>query len=394
MIFSLGVLIISLLSYKACAQPGNKPLDGCELLQIEHHITKLESEIKKTHQQICRLNKSTAPNDCSNKKGPNVWAVYTETIRPSGLEFKQGCKNYSNTKMQRALEITENTALTDYENAKKELEEIRKKRPEGNKDEESAAEKEDSDTLGMPINITIPTGKSYVSEIITYQNGQQYTCFIVNPKSKSISIDFLWRDNTNRPLGNFNNAINYLKTEDKKTIMLMNAGIFRDKLTPLGLFYSNGKELCKFNNKDGQGNFYLQPSGIFIIKKDGTPIIKERKQFALQPIETYDIRHATQSGPMLVIDGKIHPEFNKHSNNFTTRNGVGIMDDGNIVFVLSDQPVNFYEFAILFRDGFGCKNALYLDGTISQMYLPEKNLTDKWSQFAGIIAISTKKTAK
>ena len=39
-----------------------------------------------------------------------------------------------------------------------------------------------------------------------------------------------------------------------------------------------------------------------------------------------------------------------------------------MVFAISETPVNFHTFARLFRDRIGCRNALYLDGTISQFY--------------------------
>ena len=93
---------------------------------------------------------------------------------------------------------------------------------------------------------------------------------------------------------------------------------------------------------------------------------------------------------MLVIDGNIHPIFNEQSQNRHIRNGVGVMADGNIVFVISRQPVTFYEFAQVFKVRFQCQNALYLDGAISDMYLPSRGFDSPNGRFAGIIAVYSK----
>jgi uncharacterized protein YigE (DUF2233 family) len=36
---------------------------------------------------------------------------------------------------------------------------------------------------------------------------------------------------------------------------------------------------------------------------------------------------------------------------------------------VSETPVNFHTFGRLFRDELGCQDALYLDGSISQIYV-------------------------
>ncbi len=81
-----------------------------------------------------------------------------------------------------------------------------------------------------------------------------------------------------------------------------------------------------------------------------------------------EIRYAQQSGPQLLIDGKIHSAFTEGSVNQTVRNGVGIIDENTIVFAISQTKVNLYEFAAMFQEKYGCKNALYLDGAISEIY--------------------------
>jgi uncharacterized protein YigE (DUF2233 family) len=93
---------------------------------------------------------------------------------------------------------------------------------------------------------------------------------------------------------------------------------------------------------------------------------------------------------MLVINGNLHPKFNKGSSNTNIRSGVGITATGQVIFAISDKPVNFYDFATLFRDGLHCANALYLDGAISQMYLPNSRRMDLGGDFGPIVSVTAK----
>jgi uncharacterized protein YigE (DUF2233 family) len=97
-----------------------------------------------------------------------------------------------------------------------------------------------------------------------------------------------------------------------------------------------------------------------------------------------DVKFATQSGPLLLINGKIHTKFNKGSKNLNIRNGVGILPNNQLLFAMSKQEINFYDFATYFKSK-GCKNALYLDGFVSKTYLPEKGWNDLGGQFGVII---------
>lgn len=123
--------------------------------------------------------------------------------------------------------------------------------------------------------------------------------------------------------------------------------------------------------------------GYFIRIKEGAHIS------TTSSFKNKDISYATQSGPMLVIDGNIHPLFKQGSENVNLRSGVGIMPDGKVVFIISkSNQTNFYEFASIFKEKFGCKNALYLDGAISKMYLKGNRKEDVGGDFGVMIAVS------
>ncbi len=59
---------------------------------------------------------------------------------------------------------------------------------------------------------------------------------------------------------------------------------------------------------------------------------------------------ATQSGPMLVINGQLHPKFSEDGQSRKIRNGVGVLDGDTVFFALSEGAVSFADFARLFRD--------------------------------------------
>ena len=97
---------------------------------------------------------------------------------------------------------------------------------------------------------------------------------------------------------------------------------------------------------------------------------------------------ALQSGPMLVVKGQINKELSPSSKSRYVRSGVGVLNSQKLVFAISKKPVRFYDFAELFSKELGCPNALYLDGFISEMYLPELGLTKSEREFASFIVVT------
>jgi len=163
----------------------------------------------------------------------------------------------------------------------------------------------------------------------------------------------------------------------------MNAGMYKQDYSPQGLFIENKKLLHPLDTSSGTGNFYLKPNGVFYITFDNTAIICTTTDFK----DYGQIKYATQSGPMLLIDGQIHSAFKEGSTNLNIRNGVGILPDNTLVFAMSKKEINFYDFANYFKT-LGCKNALYLDGLVSRTYLPAKNWTQIDGNFGVIIGVT------
>jgi len=147
----------------------------------------------------------------------------------------------------------------------------------------------------------------------------------------------------------------------------MNAGMFHPDLRPVGLYVEEGREESRIVTRDGPGNFGLLPNGVLCIAERKARVVESRR-FAEAPP---NCRFATQSGPMLVIDGALHPRFIETSTSRNIRNGAGVSADGrSLILAISDVPVNFHHFGRFFRDGLGTPNALYLDGRVSRLHAP------------------------
>jgi uncharacterized protein YigE (DUF2233 family) len=164
-----------------------------------------------------------------------------------------------------------------------------------------------------------------------------------------------------------------LKSRNLSLTFAMNGGMFHDDRRAVGLYVENGVQSARLVTRDGPGNFGLLPNGVFCLT-DTTAAVIESKTYAAN---TPDCRFASQSGPMLVIDGALHPRFLPRSNSRFIRNGVGVSADGTeVIFAISNERVNFDHFGRLFRDYLKTPNALYFDGKVSRLFAPELGRED------------------
>ena len=198
-------------------------------------------------------------------------------------------------------------------------------------------------------------------------------------KNGGYSLQLFWQQADNKtPLLTFDTLLATLPAA-QTLAFAMNAGMYNEHYAPIGYTVINGKELRALNLKEGGGNFHLLPNGVLWWDKSGKVHITESQTLNTQ-LKSGSVKpwFATQSGPMLVINNEIHPQFNPDGTSAKFRNGVGVCSDGSIQFVNSDDPVTFYQFAALFKDELQCPNALFLDGGIaSALYAPTINTHDK-----------------
>ena len=162
----------------------------------------------------------------------------------------------------------------------------------------------------------------------------------------------------------------------------MNAGMFDEEGRPIGLAASADGEDHAVNVRDGPGNFHMKPNGVFVVSANGIPAIyrsDRMPEFRAPP------QLATQSGPMLVIDGKLHPRFEHDGESRLIRNGVGVTADRRALFVISEDPVSFGKLARFFRDRLKTPDALYFDGSVSSLWDPANGRQDSHSPLGPII---------
>ncbi len=213
---------------------------------------------------------------------------------------------------------------------------------------------------------------------LRYQDNNYTVCRFDVRRDK---IELFWRDSAMQAFGIFRRLEAQLSGKGKTLPFAMNAGMYNDKLAPIGLYVEDGQEFKSANRRDGPGNFHLKPNGVFYMA-GGKAGVAETETFLKSGIKP---RLATQSGPMLVIDGKLHPKFLVNSDSRKRRNGVGVKDGGNMaIFVISEDFVTFHQFGSLFRDHLKTPNALFFDGTISSLHADDLARSD-WGRPMGPI---------
>ena len=204
--------------------------------------------------------------------------------------------------------------------------------------------------------------------------------FTVCP-AKGASIELFTADKSGSPYRSFANLEAALGDRSAAVAFGMNAGMYDEEGNAIGLLVERGKQLHRINRRGGGGNFGLLPNGVFLVRESGKAEVVPTKDF--EPAD--DIAFATQSGPMLVIGGKLHPAFEPDGESRNIRNGVGIAPDGTALFAISEEVVSFGKFARLFRDALKANNALYFDGSVSSLWDPANGRRDARAEIGPMV---------
>lgn len=234
---------------------------------------------------------------------------------------------------------------------------------------------------GALVALTIPAKADALCQHITHAGAGFTICTVHAAQEPRLR---LWLDDQDgRTLAHFD-RVKATLAKDETLIFAMNAGMYHPDYRPVGLFVSDGRERAPLVT-GGDGNFGMEPNGVFCTGGARPFQVVETRRFAK---ERPACRLATQSGPMLVIKGRIHPRFLPDSDSRYIRNGVGVTRNGKAaIFAISDAPVTFYDFARLFRDVLKTPDALYFDGSISRLYAPEMNRADYGRALGPIIGL-------
>jgi uncharacterized protein YigE (DUF2233 family) len=226
----------------------------------------------------------------------------------------------------------------------------------------------------------------------------RYLAYITEPGKDSVRMH--WINPVDKaPYEYLTEVKTQLESKKNRVMMLTNAGMYTADNAPKGLFVAEGKvgmalDTLPSHPREPGVNFYLQPNGVFWLDGKGKAHIERTSIFAKNFRKRPDkkrypgIVYATQSGPLLVHGGMINANFGKRSGNAKIRSGVGILPNGALVFLCTEGEENFFNFSSVFRDIFGCRDALFLDGAISRMFLPGIQPQAQLGPFGPIISIT------
>lgn len=186
------------------------------------------------------------------------------------------------------------------------------------------------------------------------------------------------------PLRGFAAVRRQLGADSGRIAFAMNAGMYDEAGRPIGLYVENGSEQQPVNVQEGEGNFHMHPNGVFSVGLEGVVRVETTAAYVArgeQPL------WATQSGPMLLIDGALHPRFQADGASRHVRNGVCAPTPASAAFVISQRAVSFGRFARFFRDELGCRDALYLDGVVSSLWAPSLARMDSRSLLGPMVVV-------
>jgi len=196
-------------------------------------------------------------------------------------------------------------------------------------------------------------------------------------------LRLFWQDDQGQPLRRLDRLAAWQKAQGRALTFGMNAGMYHADASPVGLLVIDGRELSPLNLDDGQGNFFMKPNGVFLVTADGARVVDAVDYPAVKD----GVRLATQSGPLLLKHGQVHPAFRPASASRYVRNGV-CAQGREAVFVISERPVTFHEFASFFLDELHCQDALYLDGSVSSLWSPKLGRSDRRHELGPLFGVT------
>lgn len=185
------------------------------------------------------------------------------------------------------------------------------------------------------------------------------------------AIKMYWKDKKGIPYMTFERLLK----SNKNIVFITGVGKFSGAFTSMGLYIENGQLLHPIKTvQNTKVNLEIQPSGVFQINASGASIEPLQAKRAYK-----NAIGAIQSGPMLVVDGRINAALPNRTK--VLRNGVGIKKDGKVYFACFEASMR--EFAEHFQKE-GCLNALILESDHPDIWY-NGNSRNKFNRFGPMI---------
>jgi uncharacterized protein YigE (DUF2233 family) len=215
---------------------------------------------------------------------------------------------------------------------------------------------------------------------VTYEHSEYTVCEV---DLRRHSVKLFWKKPDGHPYEYLSSVPRALGNH-RHLLFATNGGMYHPDNSPVGLYVEAGRELVRANTSAGPGNFHMRPNGVFYLTGEVAGILETRSFIKQRP----QVDFATQSGPMLVIDGELNARFARYGESRKYRVAVGSRDRNLVVFAISESEVSFGEFARLFEDKLRCKNALYLDGgSATSFYSPMLGRNSNFLPLGPIIGV-------
>ena len=232
-----------------------------------------------------------------------------------------------------------------------------------------------------------PTPPPSACRAVAFEETRLTHC-IADPKQHTVRT--VLAGENGQPLRSFTELALSRGSDAQPVAFAVNGGMYDNAGKPIGYYVEDGKRAQELNRARGLGNFHLLPNGVFMVNgQDWTVLTAD----AFYDTVTDRPDYATQSGPMLVIDGKLHPAIQDDGPSRYTRNGVGVDSQGRAHFVMSERPVSFGKLARYYRDELGIANALYLDGNGSALWDPARERMDVTVPLGPLIVVEKRATS-
>jgi len=223
--------------------------------------------------------------------------------------------------------------------------------------------------------------KSPPCRSVTHERSDYTVCEI---SLRQQVVKLFWKRPDGQPYGYLASLPQSLSNGAGRLLFAINGGMYDPDYRPVGLYVENGRELVRANTKVGPGNFHMKPNGGLYIAGNAAGVEETSAFLRKRPPADF----ATQSGPMLVINGRLHPRLAYNGESRKYRSGVGGRDGTTLVFAISETEVSFGEFARLFRDKLQISNALFLDGgSVPHLYSTDLHRTGNLLPLGPMIGI-------
>lgn len=182
-----------------------------------------------------------------------------------------------------------------------------------------------------------------------------------------------------------------LRRRGERMLLATNGGLFDG--APIGLHYEDGRAVRGLSldtaPPPGQkpGNFYYLPNAVLYQDRAGNVAIRDSRRMRGR---LGQVRDGTQSGPALVLRGVVHPVARPPNRGVAHQNRVAacVLGPRELAIVFVRQPSTFPRLARFLVGRLGCRDAVFLDGTVPGLYVPGQGIDVAPSSFAGILALA------